>query len=203
MKSLVFIAVASLVAASSMAQVKVDMKAGLWQNAIKFEGGAQGQFAALQQDQADSILGSMQEQLKNMPPEQRKMMEEALAQSKAQAGQQQEYKSDRLTLSKEGVVTKDCITQAEIDKGWVPDSEDGCKSTITAVGKNKFKLHQACEGEGASSMDAEVEFSSPTAFSGKGTAVQHFNGKAYTMPVTLEGKWLASDCGAIEPRTNQ
>ena len=202
MKSLVFIAVASLVAASSVAQVKVDMKAGLWQNSIKFEGGAQGQMAALQKDQADSILGDMQEQLKNMPPEQRKMMEEALAESKAQTGQSQEYKTDQMTLSKDGVVSKRCITQAEIDKGWVPDSEDGCKSTVTAVGKNKYKMHQACEGEDASSMDADVVFSSTTQFSGKGTAVQNFNGKKYTIPVTLEGKWLASECGAIKPHTN-
>lgn len=202
MKSLVFMAVASLVAASSVAQVKVDMKAGLWQNSIKFEGGAQGQLAALQKDQADSIIGDMQEQLKNMPPEQRKMMEDALAASKAQAGQLPEYQNEHMSLSKDGVVTKDCITQAEIDKGWVPESEDGCKSTVTAVGKNKFKLHQVCEGEGASSMDAEVEFSSTTKFTGTGTAVQNFNGQRYTMPVALEGKWLASECGAIKPRTN-
>lgn len=203
MKSFAFVALASLAAASSFAQVKVDMKAGLWQYSMKFEGGAQGQFIALQQDQADSLIGSMEAQLKEMPPEQRKMMEEALAQSKTQSGQMPQYQSERMSVSKDGIVSKDCITQAEIDKGWSPDNQEGCKSTLTETGKNKFTLQQVCEGDNPSSMDAEVAFSSATHFSGKGIAAQTFNGKTYTMPVALEGKWLASECGAIEPHSAQ
>ena len=202
MKSFLFVAVASLMAASSVAQVKVDMKAGLWQHTMKFEGDGEAQFLALQQDQSNQMINDIQAQLKNMPPEQRKMMEEALAQSKTQTAQMPNYQSERMSFSKDGIVTKDCITQAEIDKGWSPDAEQGCTSTVTESGKNKYKLQQVCEGDDTSSMNGEVTFSSTTQFSGKGTLKQVTNGKTYTLPVTLDGKWLGNECGAIKPHRN-
>lgn len=203
MKSFLLFVIAGLMAVNSAAQVKVDMKAGLWQHAMKFEGDGQAQFLALQQGQSEQLINDLQAQLKNMPPEQRKMMEEALAQSKSQAGQMPTYQSERMSFSKDGIITKDCITQAEIDKGWSPDAEEGCTSTVTEVGKNKFKLQQVCEGDEVSSMNGEVTFLSTTQFSGKGTLKQTTNGKTYTLPVTLDGKWLGGECGAIKPQSDE
>lgn len=212
MKSIVFFALTSLITASSVAQqgavqgdggqqtgrIKVNMNAGLWQHAMTFEGDGKAQYLALQQGQSNHIMNEMQANLKNLPPEQRKMVEEGLAQARAQAGKMPNYESERFSMTDSGITTKDCITQAEIDKGWVPDAEEGCTSAITEVGKNKFRMINTCEGENAMSMSAEVAFSSPARFSGKGTYTQTAAGQTYIMPIALEGKWVGKDCGTIE-----
>lgn len=196
-----FIVLAGLVCAGTVqAQVKIDMKPGLWENTVKISGDGMAQMQNLYNDQMKQAMEEMKKQMANMPPEQRKMMEEAMAASGMQVNEDSiGFQDNRVTLSKDGTVAKQCVTQAEIDKGQLPEMDEDCQSTLTQLEKNRFKSTHVCGGEDPSTMEAEVTFHSPTHYTGQGKSRQTINGKPLELTVNMEGKWLASDCGDLKP----
>ena len=180
--------------------IQVDMKPGLWQNTMKFEGDAAKQMADMQTAQMQAAMEEMKKQMAAMPPEQRKQMEAMMAQSGVSLSDKGgSINNDEVQISSKGTVAKTCITQAQIDRGELNESDEDCSSSLKKIGANHFKSTQVCKGDEASKSEMEIKFDSPKHYRGKGTMTQMVSGKAHVMQINLEGAWLGSDCGNIKP----
>lgn len=176
--------------------VKVDMKPGLWQNNIKMVGDSAAQMQSLQGEEIKTMMEGMKKQMASMPPEQRKQMEQYMAQSGMKIDDEGlSFENGNVKVSPTESVVKNCVTQAEIDRGEMQVDSEGCTSTLKQISKNRFKSTQACSGDTASMSEAEVVFHSPKHYTGKGYMNQTMNGKTHKIEMELEGTWLTSDCG--------
>lgn len=203
MKNLLSSLVVVISAATQSVQaesVKVDMKAGLWENTMAWDADSAKEMQVMQTDQMKAAMDQMKEQFANMPPEQRKQMEAIMAQSGMEIKDDGvSFKNDQVKISSSGTTAKTCITQAEIDRGELPDDVDGCKSTLTKITATRFKSTYVCSGEEQSTGESEVNFHSPKHYSGTGSMVHVMNGEKRTMKFKMEGKWLGTNCGDIKP----
>lgn len=177
--------------------IKVDMKPGLWEHRIKLIG---GDSAAAQTQQMQSAMDEIKKQMENMPPEQRKMMEDMMAQQGMKFSDQGvSMQNNKVQISKDGTVVKQCITQAQIDKGYMPESADNCSPTITKLSNTKYKMAYACKDQNNTKGEGEIEFTSSTAYKGKAHFVNQESGTAQRYDTEQSGAWLSSDCGDIKP----
>lgn len=181
--------------------VKVEMAPGLWQNKMQYTGDSAAQMQQMQSAQMESAMAEMKKQFASMPPEQRKQMEALMTQSGMSLNDEGiNFENDQVSMTPEGITTKQCVTQAQIDSGDMGiDEGDECTSTLTQITRTRFKSVQVCTGENPSRSEGELVFSSPKRYSGTGTMTQTVNGQPHTLTVALEGTWLATNCGDIQP----
>lgn len=128
----IFVAVLGVATAPLHAEpIKVDMVPGLWENKVVWgSGGAEG-IPAIQPDQVKFAMEEMKKQLANMPPEQRKQMEAMMAQSGMKVTDDGvSFNNNQVEISPTGTHAKLCITQAQIDRGELPDDVKGCESVL-------------------------------------------------------------------------
>jgi hypothetical protein len=148
---------------------------------------------ALQSEQMSTAMAQMKEQFATMPPEQRKQMEALMAQSGVKIDDDGvSLNNDQLQISSSGSKVKSCITQAEIDRGGLPETVDGCTSTIQKVGASRYKATYVCTGEEQSTGESEVTFHSSKHYSGTGKMTTTLAGKPRVMTFKMEGTWLVS-----------
>lgn len=182
------------------AQTKIDMKPGLWENTIKLTGDSAQQMQTAYTDQMKQAMEDMKKQMANMPPEQRKMMEEAMAASGMELSDDGVvFDGGKVSMTKDATVVQNCVTQEELDKGLLPESGDDCESKLTQVDKKRYRSMEVCKGDSPSTSEAELHLHSPTHYTGQGKTTHTVDGKSVEMAFTMEGKWLASDCGDVKP----
>ncbi len=198
MKILLSVLVIGISALSVQAEpVKLDMQAGLWENKIALDGSA---VDGVQPDQMKLAMDEMKKQLANMPPEQRKQMEAMMAQSGMKMTDDGvSFNNNQVTISPAGTNAKICITQEQINRGDLPDDVKGCESVLKQISPTQFKSTHVCSGEYSGTGESEVTFLSPKHYTGKGEMTQMTNGEKRVVKFTMEGKWLANDCGDIKP----
>ena len=198
MKKHGFILLGLLSFSAVQADVKMDLKPGLWENTVKLSGDGAQQMQAAYTDEMKQAMEDMKKQMANMPPEQRKMMEEAMAASGVQLKEDgMVFDGGKVSMTKDATIVQNCVTQEELDKGLLPESGENCKSTLTQVDKKRYKSTEVCTGESPSTSEGELELHSPTHYTGKGKTTHTIDGKAVEMAFTMEGKWLGSDCGDV------
>lgn len=177
--------------------LKVDMKPGLWEHRITLVGGND---MAAQTEQMQKAMEEVKKQMAGLPPEQRKMMEEMMAQQGMKFSDQGvSMQNNKVQISKDGTIVKQCVTQAQIDKGYLPETGDECKPTITQISKTKFKTTYTCTGQQNVTGEGNIEFTSPTQYKGKSHFITNNDGKSQRYETEQTGSWLSSDCGDIEP----
>jgi hypothetical protein len=180
--------------------VKVDMVPGLWENKVVWGGGGTEGAPAIQPDQVKFAMEEMKKQLANMSPEQRKQMEAMMAQSGMKLTDDGvSFNNNQVEISPTGTIAKLCVTQAQIDRGELPDDVQGCESVLKQISATQFKSTHVCSGKYSGTGESEVTFQSPKHYTGAGTMNQVTNGVKRTMAFTMEGKWLSSDCGDVKP----
>lgn len=180
--------------------IKMDMKAGLWENAVVWSSDSAEAAQGIQPDQMKLAMDEMKEQFANLPPEQRKQMEAMMAQSGMQVTDDGvSFNNNQVEISPSGTKAKLCITQAEIDRGELPDDVKGCESALKKISATQFKSTYVCSGEYSGTGESEVTFHSPKHYTGTGKMNQLMNGEKNTMEFKMEGKWLSSDCGDVKP----
>ena len=182
--------------------VKVDMAPGLWENKMQYTGDGAAQMQQMQSAQMETAMAEMKKQFAAMPPEQRKQMEALMEQSGMKISEEgMSFENNQVSVSADGATVKNCVTQAQIDSGdmGMDDSED-CTSTLTQVSSNRFKSVQVCTGENPSRSEGDIVFSSPKGYSGTGMMTQTVNGQPHKVTVAIDGTWLGSDCGDIQPQ---
>lgn len=190
---LLVVVISAAVLPAQAEPIKVDMKAGLWENTMKWDAGSAKEMQAMQTDQ-------MKERYANMPVEDRQQIEAIMAQSGMEFKEDGfTVNNDQIKISSSGSTVKSCITQAEIDRGELPDNVEGCTSTLKKISATRFTSTHVCEGESQSRGQTDITFHSPKHYTGVGKMTQVLNGKAHNMSFKMEGKWLSGDCGNSKP----
>ena len=149
----------------------VDIQPGLWEissNNMQVDG------------QAVPGMEAMLEQMKSLPPEQRQMMEQMMAQKGVQLGE----KGVRI-----------CMTEAQIKAQQLPlqDPESGCSHEVLERSAELWKFRFTCpngQGQGETRFVSDKEFTSQIngTFDGQNSSMQS------------HARWLSADCGGLQPQ---
>jgi hypothetical protein len=158
------------------------LKPGLWEMSHKTQTGS---------GEMEKAMAEAQKQMANLPPEQRKMMQDMMA------------KQGVSMSAGGGMAIKVCLTKEMIERNEVAgqQSQQGdCKSTSSPRAGNSMKVSFSCS-KPPSSGEGQVTFVSPEAYSMQMTVNTTVAGKSETLKMDSGGKWLGSDCGSVKPPT--
>lgn len=174
------LAVGVLAATSAQAQ---SQKPGLWEHTTVLKG-ATGEMA--------SAMDEMRKQLAAMPPAERKMMEQMLAQQGA-------------SMSSDGHTTRMryCLTPEEAAKADIPSHDDDCTHTITQRSANSMKVRFVCKDESKAEGEGSFTFSGNGSYTGDFKVRMLADGKPASVDMTQSGRWVSSDCGNLRPKAPQ
>jgi hypothetical protein len=156
-----------------------SLKPGLWQITHQTQGSG---------DMAQA-MADMQKQMANMPPEQRKLVQQHMARQGAQVG---------AAPAGGGMAIKMCMTPEMAQRGQVPSQRGDCSTTAQARSGNTTKVAFACTNP-PSKGEGEVTFESPEAYTSKITVTTTMQGKPQQVTMTSHGRWLTADCGSVKP----
>jgi hypothetical protein len=178
MKAHHLVAAACAVAFASAASAQ-NLKPGLWEITNKMQTGS---------GQMEQQMAEMQKQMAAMPPEQRKMMEEMMAQRGMKMGGN----------SAGGMTVKVCMTKEMVERNELPAQQGDCKTTHQSRTGNTMKMGFSCTNP-PSTGEGQVVFTSPESYSMKMAISTTVQGKAEKVNMDGGGKWLGADCGSIKP----
>jgi hypothetical protein len=181
MKFPALLLIAGLAGTSAFSTRAQTMKPGLWEfkQTPQLDPTRQAQMA------------QAQKAMENMPAEQRKMVEQMMAQrgvSMNMAG---------------GVITlKTCVTKEQAERNMAPVTQHGnCTQDVKRSG-SVIQTHFVCT-DPASEGDATVTLRGSEGFTNDVTIRSQRHGKTETTKVTGEGRWLGADCGDVQPTKSQ
>ena len=161
------------VTAPAGAQPQVAMKAGLWETR--------------QQPRLDpkrqAQLEQAQKQLAALPPEQRQMMQQMMAQHGVQ-----------MDLAGGTITVKACISEEQARANKPPVGAKGNCTYDSQRSGNVIRTHFTCT-DPASQGDSVVTLNGSDGFTSQ-THIIHGN---ETIDVTGEAHWLGADCGGLKP----
>ena len=174
------VAVAAALAGASFA-VAAQMAPGLWEHTIQMKPAGGGDM--------EKQMADMQKQMASMPPDQRKMVEQMMA-------------NRGVSMGPQGTTVKVCVTKEDVERKSVPQMGRGeCTQDVVSRTSNSIKVKWQCAGKEPSSGEGEMNFSSDKAYTGKSVMHMVRNGKPETVNTDQSGKWLGADCGDIKPRS--
>ncbi len=180
-----FAAAAAAAFAISMASTAgaQTMKPGLWEITHKMQ---------FNNGQAEPQMSQLQQQMANMPPEQRKMVEELMAKQGVKMGP---------GGPAGGMSMKICMTREMVERNELPAQRGDCKTTAQSRSGNTMKMAFACANP-PSSGEGQVTFATPESYNMKMVVNTQVEGKSEKVNMDGAGKWLGSDCGNIKPMTS-
>ena len=171
---------AALLAAAGWAHAQSQkLRPGLWEHTVSMKS---------QSGQMEAAMAQMQKSLASMTPEQRKQMEQMMAQQ-------------GVSMGPKGNAVKMCITAEQADLDNIPPQE-GCTQNVKRTGPNTVAMTFSCKGskgEPPTSGEGTMTFSGPTAYTGNFKVKTTSAGKPEQIDMAQTGKWLSADCGAIKP----
>ncbi len=153
---------------------------GLWEQRMAMQGGDPR--IAKQLEEAQRAMASM-------PPEQRKMMEQMMAQHGVGIG---------AGSGGPGMTLKICISPEQAAKQELPPPGERCTHRITGRTANSLKFAVECPAEQARG-EGETVFSGNKAYEGRFRMERNKGGATETMNMQVNARWLGADCGAIKP----
>lgn len=136
--------------------------------------------------QAMPGMDAMLEQLNNLPPGQREMLEQMMAKQGMQLGAQ-------------GV--RVCLSQAQVEAEQIPlqDPQSGCTQEITERSAQLWKFRFNCpraQGEGETRFLSDKEFVTQVDSTLTTDAGQQRGS------MESRARWVAADCGTLQPRAS-
>jgi hypothetical protein len=178
-RQLLVVGAAALGAWSPLPPAAQSLKPGLWQITHQTQGSG---------DMAQA-MADMQKQMANMPPEQRKLVQEHMARQGVQVGS---------APAGGGMALKVCMTPEMAQRGQVPSQRSDCSTTAQARSGNTTKIAFACTNP-PSKGEGEVTFQSPEAYTSRITVATTMQGRQQQVTMSSQGKWLSADCGSVKP----
>lgn len=151
-------------------------KPGLWEHSTTIKT-ASGQM--------ERQMAEMQKQMAALPPDQRKMMEQMLAQQGVSMGG-----GGRTSV-------RHCVTPEEAAKAQFPTHDDNCTYTITSRSGNRMAMTFSCKDEGKTRGEGAVTFQGDTSYQGQFVMHTVVDGKPERMDMQQSGKWLSAQCGTV------
>jgi hypothetical protein len=170
----------ALLAFAASAVSAQTLKPGLWEIQNQMQGANGSKMA--------KAMAEMQKQLASMPPEQRKMVEDAMAKQGAQMGAGQGG----------GMAVKVCMTQDMVERNDLGAQQGDCTHSTAPRNGNTQKFSFSCT-KPPSRGEGTVTFVSPEAYTMNLKASATVKGREETMDMQASGKWLGTDCGTIKP----
>ncbi|MDY0107013.1 MAG: DUF3617 domain-containing protein [Giesbergeria sp.] len=170
-------AVLALLAGGASAQQK--MRPGLWEYSVQMKS---------QSGQMEAAMAEMQKSLASMPPEQRKQMEQMMAQQ-------------GVSMGPKGQTVKVCVSKEQAEMDGIPPQE-GCTQKVQRIDASTMKVAFSCkggQGQPPSSGEGTVTLQGPTAYTGQFKFKTQTQGKPEQIDMAQSGKWLSDQCGAIKP----
>jgi hypothetical protein len=169
---------AVLFAAAPLAAGAQSLKPGLWEIRHKSDS-----------PQTAGAMDEMQQQMAQMPPEQRKQMEAMLAQQGV-----------KMAPGAGGATAMQvCMTKEMVERNDVP-MQDGCRVTQQQRNGNTMKMAFACTNP-PSNGEGQVTFDGPESYASRMTVRSMAQGRTDTTTMESAGKWLKADCGNVRPVT--
>ncbi len=165
----------------SMAQAQsLKLRPGLWemQSTMKSQSG-----------QMEQAMAEMQKALADMPPAQRKQMEQMMAQ-----------RGVGMTAAG-GQSIRMCLTPEQVNRDEIPQQE-GCTHSMQRQGANTIQTRFSCkgrQGEPASAGEGTVTIDSPTSYHVHSVVRMVQEGKPEQITMDQQGRWVGEDCGQIKP----
>ena len=172
-------ALALLAGMAGGASAQQKMRPGLWEHSVNMKS---------QSGQMEAAMAEMQKSLASMPPEQRKQMEQMMAQQ-------------GVGMGPKGQTVKVCITKEQADLDNIPQQE-GCTQKVQRVDASTMKVSFSCkggQGQPPSSGEGTITMQGPTAYTGQFRFKTQNQGKPEQIDMAQSGKWLSENCGAIKP----
>lgn len=166
-------------AALSISASAQTLKPGLWQVANRMQGGS---------IDMERATAQMEQQMRMMKPEQRKMMEEMLAKQGIKVG------AGGLGM----MSAQTCMTKEMVERNEVPAQQGDCKTTQQQRSGNTVRIAYTCTKPPASG-EGTLIIHSPEAYTMKMAITSKAGGKAETVHMDASGKWLKADCGDVKP----
>ncbi|TWI70157.1 uncharacterized protein DUF3617 [Pseudoduganella lurida] len=169
---------AALAGAGAMAHA-ASLKPGLWEMTSK---------VASASPEAMQALSMAQQQMANLTPEQRRGMEQMLAQHGV-----------KMQLAEGGGVKVNfCLTKEQAANPRLPAGQPGqCETTQSPV-PNGMNIAFKCS-KPKSSGNGQVIFQGDSGYSMRMNVDSSAAGQAQNMTVESQGRWLAADCGSTPP----
>ena len=173
----VFVA-SALAAFAAGASAQQQLKPGLWEitSSMKSSSG-----------EMEKQMAAAQAQMANMPPEQRRMMEQAMAKQGMKMG----------ARGPGGTTSQMCMTKEMVERNEVPAQRGECRTTKQERSGNTIRMAYQCNdgtrGEG------EYTVVGPESYRMKSTVHMAGQGRPETMTMDGSGRWLGADCGSIKP----
>lgn len=171
-----FPALLLLAALSSLAHAQT-MKPGLW------EFKQTPQLDPAQKAQMEQAQKAMQ----NLPAEQRRMMEQMMAE-----------RGVNVSMAGGVISVKTCITQEQAERNFAPISQQGKCTQESKRSGNVIQTRFVCT-DPATEGDATVTLRGSEGFTNDVTVRTQHQGRTQTTKVTGEGRWLGADCGSVKP----
>lgn len=153
-----------------------NLKPGLWEVTNKM--GGSGDMGA--------AMAQMQKEMANMPPEQRKMMQEMMKKQGVQMG------------PGGGMSSRICMTKEMTERNEVPAHQGDCRMTNQQRSGNTLKFAMKCTNPPATG-EGQVTIASPEAYTMRMNMKTTIDGKPQAMSMDAAGKWIGADCGALKP----
>jgi hypothetical protein len=168
----------ALLAGPVSAQTAFKLQPGLWEQSMTMKT-ASGEMEAK--------MAQMQQQMATMPPAQRKMVEDMMAQRGVGVGGRNN-------------TVKLCVSAEQAARSDVPNPQEGnCQQEVTQRSGSTVRYRFTCTGERPTSGEGEYTMTSPTEYNGRSTVVTQVKGQPEKIEMTHAGRWLGSDCGTIKP----
>jgi hypothetical protein len=164
-------AVAAVASAEPLA-----VKTGLWE--VTATGGG-GSGSALPQIPAEALA--------KLSPEQQAMVQQRMAAAGGGLGGP--------------MVRQVCVTAATLQKGFGGSGVGkNCTRTVVSSSATALELHLACAGERQATGSFRVQVADAETVNGAiDLQITAKGGTALAMHRTLEGHWVAADCGGVKP----
>jgi hypothetical protein len=173
------LAAASLAAITTLAGAQ-SMKPGLWEITNRMQTGS---------GQMEQQMAQAQKEMANMPPEQRKMMEDMMKQRGMKIGG---------PGGAGGMTMRVCMSKEMAERKQMPTQRGDCKTTQQSMSGNTMKMAFTCTNP-PSSGEGQVTFVSGESYNMKMMVNTQVQGRPETMNMDASGKWLGADCGDIKP----
>ncbi|MFM7505597.1 MAG: DUF3617 domain-containing protein [Rubrivivax sp.] len=175
------LATASLMLATATALANPSIAPGLWEHRMTMKSGDPAM---------NQRLAEAQRMMASMPPEQRKALEQMMAQQ-------------GIAMAPGGpgapMTMRLCLTPEQAAKQELPAAGERCTHRITARSANSLKFAVECPADRARG-DGETVFSSPKAYEGRFRMQRQVAGSApEQMEMQVSARWLGADCGAVKP----
>ena len=124
------------------------------------------------------------EALEGLPPEKRAQIEEAMK------NQMKPH------------VTKSCLTQDQLQRGFTlgdKESMKSCKRTVLKSTSKVLDMRIECGGARTTVGDVHYEAVDPTTMTATINMTMNDGQKSMTIKNDMHGKWLGADCGDVKP----